>query len=190
MSSIIIATGNQGKVDELELIANDLGFGAERVDGLEIAETSATFVGNAVQKAIGYAQHYGKLALSDDSGVVVESLFGAPGIYTARYAKQHGGWAQGILALQRELKGKSPRAAFVSALAIHDPKSGKTISAVGEKWGTLSWPPRGNLETGFAPLMTFDGCDKTLGELTLTEQHLISYRAGAAALLRERLTEF
>ena len=187
MKSIIIATGNDGKFSELELIANDLGFSAKRVDALDVPETSATFIGNAIQKAVGYAQHYGELALSDDSGVVVEALFGAPGIYTARYAAHHGGWSKGREALKDALNGKSRRAAFVSSLAIHDPTTNKTISAVSEKWGMLSWPPRGDLDMGFAPLMIFDGLKRSLAELTLNEQHAISHRTGAATSLRKQL---
>lgn len=197
---LVVATHNPGKLAEMrELLAP---YGVEAVSAGELglaepAETGANFRANARIKAQAAAKASGLPAFSDDSGLVVEALDGAPGIQSARWAGPNKDFAQAmerIDALLRERGATSPeqrRAHFVSALCLAWP-DGHVEEFDGRVDGTLVWPPRGDKGFGYDPMFLPDGFTRTFGEMTSDEKHGLpprgrglSHRARAFVKLAE-----
>ncbi|HEY1245169.1 MAG TPA: RdgB/HAM1 family non-canonical purine NTP pyrophosphatase [Hyphomicrobiaceae bacterium] len=188
---LVAATHNTGKVAELRdllapyalsvLSAAELGLP-------EPEETGATFTANAELKALAAAEAAGLPALADDSGLEVEALDGAPGIYSARWA---GPTRNFSLAMQwladevRELGGwgrqPGPRANFTAVLCLAWP-DGTADAFEGKVFGHLVWPPRGDRGFGYDPMFVADGETLTFGEMEPARKHAISHRARAFAL--------
>lgn len=187
---LVIATHNKGKLREMSELLAPLGFDCVSAGELglpEPEETATTFIGNAELKA-GQAMHGSGLAsLADDSGIVVEALDGAPGIYSARWAELNGKRDFGH-AMKRvhEALGASAnrRAYFISVLSFAAP--GRPIrSFEGRVHGTLVWPPRGSRGFGYDPMFQPDGYAETFGEMDPLAKHAISHRAVAFKKLVE-----
>lgn len=179
---LVIASHNQGKVREIaDLLAP---FGAEVVSAGELAldepeETGMTFVANAELKARAAAEASGHPALSDDSGLVVPALGGAPGIHSARWGGEGRDFALAMRKVEEALTGKSDRRAhFVCALSLCWP-DGACATFEGTVHGVLVWPPRGDRGFGYDPIFMADGHDITFGEMEPTAKHAISHRADA-----------
>lgn len=184
---LVIATHNAGKLEEISALLEP--FGIEILSGAsfgleEPEETESTFAGNARLKAHFAAQATGLPALSDDSGICVDALDGAPGVYTAD-------WAQGpsgrdfTMAMTRtwlaceEVNAPAPRTArFCCTLVLAWP-DGKDLVFEGVVHGQLVWPMRGNLGHGYDPMFQPDGYDVTFGEMDRWEKNGISHRANA-----------
>ena len=187
---LVVASHNPGKVREiLDLVApHGLSVVSAGDLGLpEPEETGSTFAANARLKAEAAAQRAKLPALSDDSGLEVEALGGAPGIYSARWAgpakdfsvamqrvadevRQHGGWRE-----------PGPRANFIAVLCLAWP-DGEVALFEGKVYGHLVWPPRGTRGFGYDPMFVPDGHTLTFGEMEPDAKHAISHRARAFQL--------
>lgn len=185
---LVIASHNPGKVEEIAALLAP--FAVETISagllGLaEPEETGDTFEANAALKAAAAAQASGLPALADDSGLVVPSLGGAPGIYSARWAGPAKDFRAAMERVHRQLANKDRAASFVAVLALAWP-NGRTEHFRGEVQGTLTWPPRGDRGFGYDPMFVPHGRTLTFGEIDPAEKHRISHRARAFAKLVER----
>ena len=189
---LVVATHNKGKVTELRDLFEPFGFevvSAIELDLPEPEETEATFAGNAVLKARAAALATGCPALSDDSGLAVTALGGAPGIYSARWAGEPRDFGVAMAKVERELQeaGGSDRSAkFVCALAVVWPDGHEEVFE-GEVHGNLVWPPRGSKGFGYDPVFVAHGETITFGEMDPSRKHAMSHRAEAVKLLRAAL---
>ena len=187
---LIVATHNPGKLREIvELLAPygiHVSSAAER--GLpEPEETGTTFLANAELKALAAALAAGVPALSDDSGLAVDGLDGAPGIYSARWAGPSKDFGAAMARVERELAERGTtnrRAHFISALTLAWP-DGHYESFEGRISGTLTFPPRGDRGFGYDPIFIPDGLHQTFGEMHEATKHRISHRARAFTQLVE-----
>ncbi|MBO9610100.1 MAG: XTP/dITP diphosphatase [Paenibacillaceae bacterium] len=200
---VLIATRNKGKAREFAAMFAELGKEVRSLhdypDMPEVAETGETFAANAYLKASAIARIAGVPVLADDSGLCVDALGGAPGVYSARYAGEHAADADNNAKLLRELAaigagdaaGRLSPARFVCALALVDPVSGRTVAAEGECAGWIVSEPRGEGGFGYDPLFCVPAYGKTMAELPAETKQRISHRAQAlerllAALAAER----
>ena len=176
---VVLATHNSGKLREMRELLSP--HGVEVVSAGELGlpepeENGTTFEANAKIKAEAAARASNLPAFADDSGLSVEALNGAPGIYSARWAGASKNFAQAMRIVEEKLheaNAKTPakrRAAFISALCVAWP-DGETLSFEGRVEGTLVWPPRGTAGFGYDPMFLPDGKTKTFGEMTADEKH-------------------
>ena len=186
MRSLLLGTRNPGKVIEIvSILANsDWSFSSlqEFPNVGEAEENFATFAENAIAKAQFYASATGLCALADDSGLEVEALGGAPGVFSARYAGAHASDADRRTLLLSELAkvGESTRRArFVAVVAIATPNGEILNISEGTCSGTITFSPRGTGGFGYDPLFIPDGHTQTFAELPDTVKNLISHRARA-----------
>ena len=191
---LLIATGNEGKRAEIQLILSDLPvslFDFRNFPAIRpIAESGATFVENASLKAIGYAAQTGLLTLADDSGLEVDALGGAPGVRSARYSGESASDAERVEALLAALAfvDESTRSArFVSAVVIADSKREILNVSVGECEGRIALATRGDGGFGYDPVFIPNGGDLTFAELKPEIKNQISHRARALAATRAYL---
>jgi XTP/dITP diphosphohydrolase len=147
----------------------------------EPEETGLTFEDNAILKARAAADASGIAALADDSGLSVDALGGAPGIYSARWAGETKDFNAAMVRVGRELTAANTAdtsAKFVCVLALAEPH-GKVETFRGEVHGRLVFPPRGTKGFGYDPIFVADGMDETFGEIDPARKHSISHRAKA-----------
>src|SRR3954453_20817696 len=178
---LVVASPNSGKVVEIEALLKPFGIktvGAASLGLPEPEETGATFEENAALKARAAAERSRLPALSDDSGLVVPALGGAPGIYSARWAGPGKDFRVAMERVQRELGDGDRSAHFVAVLAVAWP-DGEIATFRGEVHGRLVWPPSGERGFGYDPIFVPDGYDMTFGEIDPDEKHRISHRARA-----------
>lgn len=190
---LVLATHNAGKVREIAALMAPLGVETVSAGDLglpEPQETETTFAGNARIKAHAAAKGANLPALSDDSGIMVEALDGAPGVFTADWAQTASG-RDYLMAMKKVwdmLEARnvpSPRrAAFNATLCLAWP-DGHDELFEGQVPGTLRWPPTGTRGFGFDPIFVPDGHDMTFGEMDPDQKHRISHRAVAFAKLLE-----
>jgi len=189
---LIAATHNPGKVRELKDLLVPLGFDVVSAIDLDLGEpdeTKATFTGNAILKARAAAEATGAPALADDSGLSVEALGGAPGIYSARWAGPNKDFSLAMEKVAAELKVEGSgnmRAKFVCALAVVWP-DGEAVVFEGYVHGHLTFPPRGAQGFGYDPIFIADGQTETFGEMDPAKKHAMSHRADAFAQLKAAL---
>jgi len=204
VTTLVIATRNRGKIAEIDRILN-LGDGSKvgaltgkieiksvaEFDVEDVEETGSTFEENALLKAHTVARATGLPALADDSGLAVDALGGAPGIYSARYSGVHGDDDANIEKLLKELSDRAlDRAArFVAVIAIAKP-DGSHIMARGELPGTIAASRRGENGFGYDPIFIPVGSDRTLGEHLPKEKDAISHRARALAEIALKVPSF
>jgi XTP/dITP diphosphohydrolase len=181
---LVVATHNPGKVWEINKLIEPYGLAAVSAGELgltEPAETETTFAGNARIKALFAAEGSGLPALADDSGIEIDALDGAPGVYTADWA---GPKRDFNLAMQRahdELesrigwKGEPLRANFTSLLCLAWP-DGQNEAFEGKVYGHVVWPPRGGNGFGYDPMFVADGETLTFGEMEPKNKYAISHR--------------
>ncbi len=188
---LVIASHNQGKVREIRALLAP--YGIEPVSAGELGlpepeETGTTFAENALLKAHASAQGSGIVALADDSGLCVNALGGAPGVYTADWAETPNGrdWHMAMRKVEAELIKLGDRvdrsAAFVCTLALAWP-DGEQALFEGRVEGSLTWPPRGTMGFGYDPVFIPSGFDQSFAELDPAQKHTISHRADAFAKL-------
>ncbi len=179
---LIIASHNAGKVREIDALLQPFGVTVRSAGELglpEPEETGDTFTANAVLKAEAAAMAAKLPALSDDSGLAVDALDGAPGIYSARWGGPEKDFDTAMQKVEDKLTQQDSRAAhFVCVLALAWP-DGHTETFEGRVDGTLVWPPRGALGFGYDPMFLPDGRDETFGEMDQEAKHRISHRADA-----------
>lgn len=185
---LVIASHNSGKVREITDLLQPLGIqiiGAADLGLIEPEETGQTFIENAVLKAELAAQASGLPALADDSGLVVNALGGAPGIYSARWAGPDKDFTHAMRRVSEALLlGGNPdrSCSFVCALALSWP-DGHTESFEGRVAGTVTWPARGERGFGYDPIFTPNGYSQTFGEMDPEHKHAMSHRADAFSQL-------
>ncbi len=184
MATLVIASRNRGKLQELQAFLNPLGVEvksvAEFLDG-DIEETGATFAANALIKARACLAASSCLSLADDSGLQVDALDGAPGVFSARWAGEgvsDAGRNQLLLDRLQGVPNERRTAQFVSVLAVCHP-DGSTFVGRGEVLGVIAHAPRGASGFGYDPLFYFPTLGKTMGELSPVEKSRHSHRARA-----------
>ncbi|MDO5042273.1 MAG: RdgB/HAM1 family non-canonical purine NTP pyrophosphatase [Slackia sp.] len=196
MKKVVIATNNAHKVEEIRTALDFEGWEFLTLSQCdpydEPAEDADTFEGNALIKALAAHEHTGLAALADDSGLVVDALDGAPGVYSARYAGVHGDDAANNEKLLRELEGVSDdcrTARFVCSLAFVD-EDGTQICASGAIEGRIAHGLSGEGGFGYDPLFLPDefAGTKSLAEVTQGEKNAISHRGNALRALKEKLS--
>jgi len=197
--TIVVASHNAGKIAEIADLIGPLGFSAKSAADLkfeEPEETGTTFEENAAIKALASAKASGMPALSDDSGLAIDALDGAPGVYTANWAEREDGTRDFQMAMEKVEKALQDRdatvperrtARFVSVLCLAWP-DGHTETFRGEVEGTVVWPPRGTSGFGYDPVFQPAGHDRTFGEMTAQEKH--GWRPGQATALSHRARAF
>lgn len=184
---LVVATHNQGKLEEIAKLLEPFGIEVVSAGALglpEPEETETTFVGNARIKAHAAAKATGLPALADDSGIAIDALGGAPGVYTADWATTPQGRDFGM-AMQRtwnELEAiNAPfprRAKFCCTLVMAWPDGHDEVFP-GEMPGAVVWPPRGDQGHGYDPIFQPEGFDITFGEMDRWKKNEISHRADA-----------
>lgn len=193
---LLVASHNQGKIAEIEELLGPLGFtvvSASQRDLPEPEETGTTFEENARIKALAAATATGLVALSDDSGIAVDALDGAPGIYSARWGGPDKDFAMAMRQVEEKLQAAGAlepaqrRARFVAVLCLAWP-DGTTREFRGEVEGTVVWPPRGALGFGYDPFFLPEGHSRTFGEMSSEEKH--GWKPGQATALSHRARAF
>ena len=179
---LIIASHNAGKVREIADLMQPFGvevISAAALDLDEPEETGDTFSENALIKAHAAAKAANLPALADDSGLAVNALSGAPGIYSARWAGPDKDFMIAMEKIEELLRGSEDRSAmFVCALALAWP-DGHAEVFEGFVEGEITWPPRGDRGFGYDPIFTADGQDITFAEMDPARKHTMSHRADA-----------
>ena len=196
MKELLVATGNRGKLRELEELLDGV---VERVRSLAdfpevgaAVEDGATFEENAIKKARHAAKASGLPAIADDSGLVVDALDGRPGVFSARFAGEGAGDAANnarLLAELAEVESVQRGAAFRCVIAFCLP-GGDCRTFSGEVRGMILTTPAGDGGFGYDPLFLVPEYGKTMAELPLTVKNRISHRGRAFALLREYLAVY
>jgi XTP/dITP diphosphohydrolase len=181
---LVIASHNAGKFDEFADLFAPFAVqisSALALDLADVIETGTTFEENALLKATQTARQCGMAALGDDSGVMIDALDGAPGIYTARWSETEDGRRDWDLAMRRvadklrEKKATNWSARFVCVLALCF-ANGQTLVTRGEIKGKLVWPTRGTRGFGYDPMFLPDGQTLTFGEMDPAKKHGMSHR--------------
>jgi len=183
---LVIASGNQGKIREFKKLLDDFPFDLlTQPVGFEIEETGNTFIENARIKAIAVSQETGNLSLADDSGLSVEALGGAPGIYSSRYASSDKERIEKLLAELTPFPNR--KAKFECALCIAS--GDKTLIEVsGFCEGLITQSPKGKNGFGYDPIFIPNGMGLTFSEMSLRQKNLLSHRAIAIKKLSKYLT--
>jgi XTP/dITP diphosphohydrolase len=198
---LVIATHNPGKLAEMRELLSPHGIEVKSATELGLAEpeeTGDSFAANAKLKAVAAATAAKLPAFADDSGLVVDALDGAPGIYSARWAGPSKDFNAAMTRIERLLQERGAtepskrKAHFVSALCVAWP-DGHVEEVEARVDGTLVWPPRGAAGFGYDPMFLPDGHDRTFGEMSSIEKHGLpplgkglSHRARAFVKLAER----
>ncbi|PSO50034.1 MAG: non-canonical purine NTP pyrophosphatase, RdgB/HAM1 family [Cyanobacteria bacterium SW_9_44_58] len=182
MKKLIIATGNPGKLEEMQTYLGNLDCElALKPKDLEIEETGTSFRENAHLKAKTVAQATGEYAIADDSGLSVDALNGAPGIYSARYANTD---EERINRVLRELGNTSQRgAAFICAVAIARPDGTIVLERERSCRGEILREPRGKKGFGYDPIFYFPAVQKTFAEMDPIYRQKVSHRGLAFSAL-------
>ena len=182
---LLVATGNQGKLKEIRKLLDDSAIEIVGLDQLtnppEVIEDGATFSTNAQKKALEMARFSGYLTLADDSGLVVDALNGAPGVYSARYAGEQGDDAANNAKLLQEMSGVADtdrQAAFHCVVALAWP-DGRCETYSGQISGLILREERGTDGFGYDPLFLVPEYGKTTAELPLEIKNRISHRGTA-----------
>lgn len=178
MVTVIVATGNPGKLGEMQAYLGELGWSlALKPTEIEVNETGTTFLENARLKASEVAEATGQWAIADDSGLEVTALNGAPGLYSARYGNSD---QDRINRLLRELGDHENRAArFVCAIALSHPDGTIAIETVGYCPGEILTAPQGSGGFGYDPIFYLPEHGQTFAELSREGKEKYSHRGVA-----------
>ena len=182
---LVIASGNQGKIREFKKLLDDFPFDLlTQPVGFEIEETGNTFIENARIKAIAVSQKTGNFSLADDSGLSVEPLGGAPGIFSSRYASTDKERIQKLLAELKPFQNR--KAKFECALCI---ASGEKvlIEVTGFCEGRITFSQKGKNGFGYDPIFEVSGLEKTFAEMNDNQKKQIGHRGNAFKLLKPEL---
>lgn len=189
---LLVATHNAGKLEEMRALFSPHGVevvGAAEMGLNEPVETESSFLGNARVKARAAMKATGLPVLADDSGITVDGLDGAPGVYTADWAETENGrdFMQAMMRTWAELDTRGvpePRTAQFRATLLMLWPDGHEEIFEGVAPGRLVWPPRGQLGHGYDPMFVPEGGDRTYAELSAEEKNAISHRAQAFGKLK------
>ena len=191
---LVLASKNAHKLVEMKDILSQLGvevvLESEAGVDVDVEETGATFEENAYLKAHAVMEASGLPAIADDSGLCVDALNGAPGVYSARYGGPGLDDAGRYKLLLENMRGQlDRRCKFVSAICCCFP-NGDRVEARGECAGTLAYAPKGEDGFGYDPIFFVPGLKKTFAELSPEEKNAISHRVNALKAFREKLEEY
>lgn len=193
---IVAASRNRHKIEEIEAITKKFGMriisrDEAGVPPVEIEEDGQTFEENSFKKAAEIMKLCGRITLADDSGLMVDYLNGAPGVYSARFAGEDGNDTKNnekLLKLMEGVPADERTAKFVSVITMVYP-DGTVLTARGECAGRILTAPAGDGGFGYDPLFVPDGYEKTFAQLTADEKNAISHRAVALVELERLLSE-
>jgi XTP/dITP diphosphohydrolase len=188
---IVLATTNKGKIAELREL-----FTASNIETRSlldfgpvppVIEDGETFKDNAYKKAYSTAKFLGLPALADDSGLVVESLGGAPGIYSSRFAGEGATDEENIIKLLKEMEHKENRKAFFEAVIIITMPWGPSLAYTGRCEGEILHEPIGKNGFGYDPIFYFPPLNKAFAQMTVEEKNMVSHRGRAIIEIRNEL---
>ena len=197
---ILLATGNPNKLREVREVLEPLGVRVLGLDDLskvppEPVEDGETFEANARKKAVGYAAATGRACVAEDSGLEVDALGGAPGVYSARYAGVEGSREERdaanndkLLAAMAKVPDGERSARFVAAICFVDAQGTVLFETRGTYEGEVARSPRGENGFGYDPLLYLPDLDRTSAELTAAEKNARSHRGEAVRALAAHLS--
>lgn len=196
MKKVVVSTDNENKIREIGEITKEFGFrllskSEAGAGGIEVVEDGETFEENSFKKAYEIMKATGEITIADDSGLAVDCLDGAPGVYSARFAGLDGDDAANnrkLIELIKDVPYEKRTARFVSVITMVWP-DGKKLSARGEVEGHIVTEERGDAGFGYDPLFVPEGYEKTFGEFTAEAKNSISHRGRALRKLRQMLSE-
>jgi XTP/dITP diphosphohydrolase len=191
---LVLATANSDKAAEIRAVLLDAGLAIELVprpeDVPEVEEDGASLEDNARLKAVALCEATGLPAVADDTGLAVDALDGAPGVYSARYAGEDATYADNVNKLLHELTGVAPSARtarFATVALAHFP-DGREVAALGEVEGVIAPAARGTGGFGYDPVFVpVEGDGRTFAEMTADEKHRVSHRGRAFRTLADGL---
>ena len=188
VQKLVVATGNPGKLAEMQEYLTGLPWELElKPAEIDVDETGTTFIANARLKASEVAKAVGKWSIADDSGLAVDALNGAPGIYSARYGKTD---KDRIDRLLKELSNTDNRQAkFVCALAIANPDGKIILETQGMRHGEILESPRGDNGFGYDPIFYDPSQQQTFAEMSPETKGKVSHRAVAFKLIMPELKQ-
>ena len=191
---LVLASKNKKKIAEMNQILNALGIEVcsqeEAGVDIEVEETGTTFEENSLLKARAVMEHSGMPAIADDSGLCVDALGGAPGVYSARYGGEGLDDAGRTRLLLENMKGQSPRTArFVCVITCCFP-NGDVITARGACEGTIAFASMGQGGFGYDPVFFIPGMKKTFAQLEAQEKNAISHRGKALEIFQKKLKDY
>lgn len=196
MKSIVVASNNENKIREFKEILGEFGFqfiskAQAGVAHIDVVEDGETFEENSYKKAYEIMKASGEIVIADDSGLVVDCLDGAPGVYSARFSGEEGDDKannEKLVSLIKEVPFEERTARFVAVVTIVWP-DGSSLAARGEVEGHMVTEERGSGGFGYDPLFVPVRYDKTFGEFTAEAKNSISHRGNALRQLRQKLLE-
>ncbi|MBE9070832.1 RdgB/HAM1 family non-canonical purine NTP pyrophosphatase [Leptolyngbya cf. ectocarpi LEGE 11479] len=188
MPTLIVATGNPGKLQEMQVYLTPLGWNLQlKPKEIDVDETGTTFIENAHLKAKEVAIATNQWAIADDSGLQIDALGGAPGLYSARYGKDD---PDRIARVLQELKDTPNRSAqFVCALAIARPDGTIALDTTGICPGQILTAPRGTQGFGYDPIFYVPSQGKTFAEMSRPQKETHSHRGIAFAQIMDNLKQ-
>ncbi len=197
--SVVLATRNAHKLDEVRRILADVGIAIEIVplpdDAPDVVESGSTFGANAVLKARSAAAHTGMPAIADDSGLCVDALNGMPGVLSARWCGRHGDDQANVNLLLAQMMDIAPLrrgAQFVCAVALVVPDTGSEQLVEGVMEGRIAEQPRGSNGFGYDPIFVPDRMSETTAQMSADQKDALSHRGQAlrsmASLIAAELT--
>lgn len=197
MKKIVLASGNRHKLEEIQAILGGLGFELQTMAEAgygsdDIIEDGETFEANAMIKARAVHERLGVAALADDSGLEVDALNGAPGVYSARYAgepKSDSNNNKKLLEALENVDKPNRTARFVTVLTLIM-ENGDVLVARGEVKGVIGYEPKGNFGFGYDPLFIVPELGQTFAELSPEQKNRLSHRANALAVLKDEIGRY
>lgn len=190
---LVLASQNSGKLEELKEILSRMGvevcLQADAGVHLDVEETGTTFAENALLKAKAVMEASGLPAIADDSGLCVDALGGAPGVYSARYGGPGLDDRGRCQLLLENLRGQPRAARFISVIACCFP-DGTVLTAEGECPGTIAFAPQGTGGFGYDPIFFLPPLKKTFAQLTSEEKNAISHRGRALEVFQQKLADY
>ncbi len=191
--TIVLATTNKGKIREITELLKDYPVDIKNLSDFgpipEVIEDQDTFDGNAYKKAAFTAKVLGLPAMADDSGLCVDALDGAPGVYSARYAGENATDAQNVEKMLKALENQENRdAAFKCVISIAVP-TGAALTYEGECKGVMTKEPLGDNGFGYDPLFYFPEYKKTFAQLSIKEKGIVSHRGKALQEMTHEMTK-
>ncbi|MFP4020422.1 MAG: XTP/dITP diphosphatase [Halanaerobium sp.] len=194
MKKIIIGSGNQHKIEEIKAFFADLDLKFEGLDSElelpEVIEDGESYKENALKKARQRAEELNEVVLADDSGLSVDYLNGAPGIYSARFGGEDLNDREKYLKILKLLEGQPEaerKAAFVSVIALVDPFKNIEITVEGRCEGIIAQEPAGENGFGYDPIFYLPEYDKTMAQISQLEKNKISHRGRALQKMKRAI---
>ncbi|NLB43392.1 MAG: XTP/dITP diphosphatase [Clostridiales bacterium] len=195
MTKLLIASNNEGKVEEIRELFKGLNYKIVSMKdigiNIHVEEDQPDFTGNSFKKAKEVSAKTGQIVLADDSGLEVEALKGQPGVYSARFAGETARDSDNnnkLLSLMKEIPEKRRRARFRCVITIYWP-DGTYFQTEGTCLGKIGYEPIGEGGFGYDPLFLPTGFNKSMAELTADEKNKISHRAIAIKLMVKLLSK-